>query len=87
MSNKEVIKAYFNGRKAHSPNQHYVGVYNLRTSDEHGLWTLMNYETALVVKLDDKYYVNTQKYSPTTSKIQHYIMDYLHEQLIDFEAL
>ena len=71
MKNEEVIKNYFNFMGGQSYNN------NLYTKQCYDEWQLVNYTTPLVVFKNDTYYINTKKYSRTTSKIQTYINRYI----------
>lgn len=73
MSNKDVIENYFNFMEGRSYNG------NLFTSGD----KLINYSTPLVVYYNGTYTINTKKYSPTTSKIQFYIKNYVKNHNID----
>ena len=66
--NKNVIKNYlqFIDSKSHTGNLYTRRNYN-------GEWELVNYSTPLVRIIDNTLYLNTKKYSITTSKIQAYI--------------
>lgn len=72
MKNENVIENYFNFNSASSYN------HNLYTRRNYnGEWELINYSTPLVRYSNGVYYINTKKYSVTTSKIQHYINRYI----------
>lgn len=73
MKNQEVIESYFNFMSAHSHNDN---LYTRHYGDE---WQLVNYSTPLVTYKNDTYYINTKKYSVTTSKIQTYINRYIND--------
>ena len=73
MSNKDVIENYFNFMEGRSYNG------NLYISGD----KLINYSTPLVVYYNGTYTINTKKYSPTTSKIQFYIKNYVKNHNID----
>ena len=67
-NNENVIKNYlrFIESKSHTENLYTRYNYN----DE---WELVNYSTPLVRIVGNTLYLNTKKYSVTTSKIQSYI--------------
>ena len=67
MKNQDVIENYFNFMQGRSSNG------NLFTSGD----KLINYSTPLVVYYNGTFTINTKKYSPTTSKIQTYIKNYI----------
>ena len=68
-TNKEkVIKNYLQFRDSKSHNENLYTRYNYN-----GEWELVNYSTPLVRIVGDTLYLNTKKYSITTSKIQTYI--------------
>lgn len=74
MKNKQVIEQYFNFNNASSYN------HNLYTRHNYdGAWELVNYSTPLVRYQNGVYYINTKKYSVTTSKIQTYINRYIND--------
>ena len=73
MSNQKVIENYFNFLQGRSYNG------NLFTSGD----KLINYYTPLVVYYNGTFTINTKKYSPTTSKIQFYIREYVKNHNID----
>ena len=73
MRNQDVIENYFNFMLGRSSNG------NLYISDN----KLINYSTPLVVYYNGTYTINTKKYSPTTSKIQFYIKNYVKNHNID----
>ena len=66
--NKNVIKNYlqFVDSKSHTGNLYTRYNYNNE-------WELVNYSTPLVRIVDNTLYLNTKKYSITTSIIQSYI--------------
>lgn len=68
MRNEMVIEMYFNFSNAKSSTGN---LYTRHNYD--GAWELVNYSTPLVRYSNGVYYINTKKYSVTTSKIQHYI--------------
>lgn len=68
MTNKDVLVAFLKGDQAKTPTRNIQGrIGNTLKTD--GL-TLINYSTKLAYKKDNKLYLNIQKYSTTTSKIQ-----------------
>jgi hypothetical protein len=66
--NTDVIEDFLAGKKASSTKHLYI------RPTKNGL-TLVNYSTVLVYKphVENVYYMNKDKYSVTTSKIQSYI--------------
>ena len=72
MRNEDVIKNYFNFNQAKSSNNNLWTRYNYNNE-----WELVNYSTPLVRYSNGVYYINTKKYSTTTSKIQTYINRYI----------
>lgn len=68
--NKNVIKNYLNfvDSKSHTGNLYTRYNYN-------GEWELVNYSTPLVRIIDNTLYLNTKKYSTTTSIIQSHIRE------------
>ena len=66
--NKNVIKNYLQFVESKSHNENLYTRYNYN-----GEWELVNYRTPLVRIVDNTLYLNTKKYSVTTSKIQSYI--------------
>lgn len=68
MRNQQVIEKFYQGQIAKSSNGN---LYTRRTETS---IELVNYYTVLAyIDLDGDIYVNTRKYSVTTSKIQTYI--------------
>lgn len=72
MKNENVIESYFNFYSAKSSNG------NLWTRQNGDAWELVNYSTPLMRYQNGVYYINTKKYSVTTSKIQTYINRYIN---------
>lgn len=74
MNNKEVIIAFLEGRKAHTPTREIGAYYLTYTYKGQTLKTdgneLINYDTKIAYKKDKKVYLSGKKYSPTTTKIQ-----------------
>lgn len=73
MRNEQVIEMYFNFMKGKSSNGN---LWTRHTYD--GAWELVNYSTPLMRYQNGVYYINTKKYSVTTSKIQTYINRYIN---------
>jgi len=73
MRNENVIENYFNFNNAKSSNGNLWTRHNYN-----GEWELINYSTPLVRYSNGIYYINTKKYSTTTSKIQTYINRYIN---------
>lgn len=72
MSNQDVIKAFLEGKKAKTnlrKIRNDYGYYKGRTLTTDGN-TLTNYNTVIAFKFGNKLYINSKKYSVTTSKIQ-----------------
>lgn len=81
MTNQEVIKAFLNEKNARTPLRKIIGTNGMTyygrtlstyTRDYNDI-LLINYDTVIAKIKDNTLYINTHKYSPTTSKIQHYI--------------
>lgn len=79
MSNENVIKKFLEQEKAQTPLRYIVNGYGCYTYKGRTLWTrggiywkheLINYNTRIAYIQDNKLYINTKKYSSTTSKIQ-----------------
>ena len=73
MKNINVIENYFTFNNAKSSNG------NLWTRQNGDAWELVNYSTPLMRYQNGVYYINTKKYSVTTSKIQTYINRYIND--------
>ncbi|MEE1073221.1 MAG: hypothetical protein U0L26_12725 [Cellulosilyticum sp.] len=72
MKNEEVLKKYLKGEKAQTPKRSIPNgcfTYEGRTLQTDGE-KLINYKTIISYKKGDKIYINTSKYSVTTTKIQ-----------------
>ena len=71
MSNEQVIVRFLEGKKAKTALRNVYGFYTYkgRTLQTDGV-ELINYSTVIAYIKDNKLYLNTQKYSQTTSKIQ-----------------
>jgi len=85
MSNEKVIKAFLNRETAHTPYRDIVfGVYVMRgcTLNSYG-YKLINYETEIAYWKNDILYLNTHKYSSTTSKIQSLIKRLAQEKGVE----
>lgn len=67
-NNENVIKNYLQFIDSKSHNENLFTRYNYD-----GEWELVNYRTPLVRIVGNTLYLNTKKYSVTTSKIQTYI--------------
>ena len=77
MNNQDVLQAFLQGEKAQTnlrniQNGYYM--YKGRTLTTDGI-TLINYSTIIAFKENDKLYINKEKYSVTTSKIQSQLAD------------
>lgn len=76
MKNEEVIKTFLQKRHAKTnlrniPNGYYTYKgYTLHTEENNIGFCLYNYNTVIAFILDNILYLNTSKYSATTSKIQ-----------------
>jgi len=72
MSNEKVIIRFLDKRAGHTPTRNIVNgvyVYKGQTLKTNGL-ELINYSTRIAYWCNDILYVNTKKYSSTTSHIQ-----------------
>ena len=72
MSNEKVILAFLEGKAAHTPTRNIINgvfTYKGQTLKTDGI-ELINYSTRIAYKEGNKLYLNTQKYSSTTSHIQ-----------------
>jgi hypothetical protein len=80
MNNETVINAFLQKKKGQTAKRQINGgyyCYEGRTLTSDGE-TLINYSTIIAKHIGDKLYLNKNKYSRTTSKIQsqlHYIAD------------
>lgn len=80
MNNEQVIKSFLYQEKAQTPKrkiQNGYYTYEGRTLISDGE-TLINYSTVIAKHINNKLYLNKNKYSRTTSKIQsqlHYMAD------------
>ncbi len=63
-TNQDIINAFVMGKSD-------VSNRNLRTNFNGT--KLINYSTVIAQRINEKWYVNVTKYSPTTSKIQGYV--------------
>lgn len=75
MNNERVIKTFLDGGQAKTPLrdiQNGYFTYKGRTLYTDGN-NLVNYKTTMATLRDGKVYLNTKKYSATTSKIQNLI--------------
>lgn len=76
MSNLEVIKKFLKKEKAQTNLRNILNGYytykgrTLQTKNENIGFCLYNYNTIIAFILNDTLYLNTKKYSSTTSKIQ-----------------
>jgi hypothetical protein len=74
MSNEKVIKKFLEQEKAQTPLRNIVNGYYGYTYKGRTLWTreneLINYNTRIAYIEENTLYINTKKYSSTTSKIQ-----------------
>lgn len=72
MNNETVIKKFLNkekGKTALRDIQHGYYIYKGRTLESNGV-ELINYSTIIAYWENEKLYINSKKYSVTTSKIQ-----------------
>lgn len=69
MTNIEVIKRFLNKKAGHTPLRTTLNGYEEMTLKSNGL-ELINYSTRIAYHQDNTLYINTKKYSRTTSKIQ-----------------
>jgi len=75
MTNENVINAFLNGEKAQTPKRKINGgyyCYDGRTLASDGE-TLINYSTIIAKNVQNRIYLNINKYSSTTSHIQSLI--------------
>lgn len=76
MTNTDVLKCFLQGQKAQTPKrqiQNGYYMYEGRTLTTDGT-TLINYKTRIAYKKYNKLMINKRKYSVTTSKIQHQLL-------------
>ena len=69
MTNIQVIKNFLNKKAGHTPLRTTLNGYEEMTLKSNGL-ELINYSTRIAYHQDNKLYININKYSRTTSKIQ-----------------
>lgn len=79
MTNEKVIISFLEGKSNHTLNLFTEGTI------------LVNYQTRIAYKKEGKLYLNTTKYSRTTSKIQSQLkrlipMYYIEENIIEYEG-
>lgn len=74
MTNIEVIKRFLNKRAGHTPLRLTQNGYKEMTLKTNGL-ELINYSTRIAYWENGILYLNTNKYSRTTSKIQKDLKD------------
>lgn len=74
MTNRQVIENFINKRAGHTPKRtiNSLYMYEGMTLRSNGL-ELINYQTRIAYHQDNKLYLNINKYSVTTSKIQSLI--------------
>lgn len=86
MRNEEVIKRFLKHQEGHTPKRYTYDDQYTST-----LWTreneLVNYQTVIARWDSNKIILNTKKYSPTTSKIQHKIERVCEEYGIEIETM
>mgnify|MGYP003291941836 CR=1 FL=1 len=76
MSNEKVIKKFLEKEQAQTPLRYictgieYYKGHTLWTRELDGKFELINYWTRIAYIKDNTLYINTKKYSSTTSKIQ-----------------
>ena len=95
MNNKQVIKKFLEGKEGKTQKRQVLSksgifYYEGRTLATDGK-ELINYQTVIGYKKGNKLYINNNKYSVTTSKIQHllrcYAIDYYKkENIIYYEG-
>lgn len=76
-NDKQVIEKFLNKQAGKTPERMIYGsvyVYRGRTLNSTGI-ELYNYQTVIAYWMDDILYLNTKKYSVTTSKIQNTLRD------------
>ena len=89
MNNQDVLQAFLQGEKAQTnlrniQNGYYM--YKGRTLTTDGI-TLINYSTIIAFKENGKLYLNKNKYSVTTSKIQsklHTMAKYYYNNIVEY---
>lgn len=90
MTNEKVINKFLNKQLGHTPIRsvygHYEKMSTLDSNVKNDTNILINYQTIIAIIKDNKLYLNTKKYSSTTSKIQSMIkrLNYKYE-LIEVE--
>lgn len=74
MTNREVVEKFINKKAGHTPKRiiNTLFKYEGMTLKSNGL-ELINYQTRIAYHQDNKLYLNINKYSVTTSKIQSLI--------------
>lgn len=74
MRNRQVIENFINKKAGHTPKRmiNAMYMYEGMTLKSNGL-ELINYSTRIAFHQDNKLYLNINKYSVTTSKIQSLI--------------
>ena len=86
MSNEKVIEAFLEHKKAHTPTREIGVYYNIYTYKGQTLNStgevLINYDTKIAYWKNDTVYLNTKKYSVTTTKIQGKIRFLAHQKNI-----
>ena len=96
MTNLDVMKRFLtkenaktNIRNITSNHYTYKG-YTLQTKNDNIGFCLYNYSTIIAFILDNKLYLNTHKYSPTTSKIQTQLKHqalYTEYKIIEYDEI
>ena len=94
MTNVEVIKKFLKLENAQTNLRNILNGYyyykgrTLQTKNENIGFCLYNYDTIIAFILDNTLYLNTKKYSVTTSKIQsqlRYEATYTHYNIKEYE--
>lgn len=94
MTNLEVIKKFLKQENAQTNLRNILNGYyyykgrTLQTQQEAYRFCLYNYNTIIAFILDNTLYLNTKKYSSTTSKIQtqlRYEATYTHYNIKEYE--
>jgi len=94
MTNLEVIKKFLKLENAQTNLRNILNGYyyykgrTLQTKNENIGFCLYNYDTIIAFILDNTLYLNTKKYSVTTSKIQsqlRYEATYTHYNIKEYE--
>ena len=91
MSNENIIKLFLNKEKGHTAIRTISnGIYQYKGQTLSSTGSkLINYSTVIAYWKDSKLYLNTQKYSVTTTKIQNKIRQLATDrniEIIDYKG-